>query len=124
MIDRGGQPEDPPVRERGADCRPPLRRHPGLGAETQARHSKVARQPGSLPTRCQSPHSLPFNPKHASWLNQIELWFSTLARKVLRRGSFTSAQDLKDKINSFTAFFNKTFAKPFQWTMRGKPLSM
>ena len=65
-----------------------------------------------------------FTPKHASWLNQIELWFSILARKVLRRGSFTSAQDLKDKINSFIAYFNETLAKPFQWTMRGKPLTI
>jgi transposase len=63
-----------------------------------------------------------FTPKHASWLNQIELWFSILARKVLRRGSFTSTQDLKDKIDSFIAYFNETLAKPFQWTMRGKPL--
>ena len=65
-----------------------------------------------------------FTPKHASWLNQIELWFSLLARKVLRRGSFTSTQDLKDKIDRFIAYFNETLAKPFQWTMRGKPLAM
>ena len=65
-----------------------------------------------------------FTPKHASWLNQIELWFSILARKVLRRGSFTSTEDLKDKINSFIAYFNETLAKPFPWTMRGKPLTI
>jgi transposase len=65
-----------------------------------------------------------FTPKHASWLNQIELWFSILARQVLRRGSFTSTQDLKDKIKRFIAYFNETLAKPFQWTMRGKPLAM
>ncbi len=65
-----------------------------------------------------------FTPKHASWLNQIELWFSLLARKVLHRGSFTSTQDLKDKINRFIAYFNETLAKPFQWTMRGKPLTI
>ena len=65
-----------------------------------------------------------FTPKHVSWLNQIELWFSILARKVLRRGSFTSAQYLKDKINSFIAYFNETLAKPFQGTMRGKPLTI
>ncbi len=65
-----------------------------------------------------------FTPKHASWLNQIELWFSILARKVLRRGSFASTQDLKDKINRFIAYFNETLAKPFQWTMKGKPLTI
>jgi transposase len=65
-----------------------------------------------------------FTPKHASWLNQIELWFSILARKLLRRGSFTSTDDLKDKIERFIAYFNETLAKPFQWTMRGKPLTI
>ena len=65
-----------------------------------------------------------FTPKHASWLNQIELWFSILARKVLRRGSFTSTEDLKDKIDRFITYFNETLAKPFRWTMRGKPLTI
>jgi transposase len=65
-----------------------------------------------------------FTPKHASWLNQIELWFSILARKVLRRGSFTSTDDLKDKIERFIAYFNETLAKPFRWTMKGKPLTI
>jgi transposase len=51
-------------------------------------------------------------PKHASWLKQIELWFSILARKVLRRGSFTSAQDLKDKINRFIAYFTGVSSPP------------
>ncbi len=64
-----------------------------------------------------------FTPKHASWLNQIEIWFSILARKLLRRASFTSTQDLKERIESFIAYFNRTLAKPFRWTMTGKPLS-
>jgi transposase len=65
-----------------------------------------------------------FTPKHASWLNQIELWFSILARKVLRRGSFTSTQDLTDRIERFIAYFNDTLAKPFRWTMTGRPLAI
>jgi transposase len=65
-----------------------------------------------------------FTPKHASWLNQIELWFSILARKVLRRGSFTSTQDLTDRISRFIAYFNETLAKPFRWTMTGRPLAI
>ena len=63
-----------------------------------------------------------FTPKHASWLNQIEIWFSILARKVIRRGNFTSTEDLKTKIEAFIAYFNKTMAKPFKWTYQGKPL--
>jgi hypothetical protein len=64
-----------------------------------------------------------FTPKHASWLNQIEIWFSILARKVIRRGNFTSTEDLKTKIEAFIAYFNNTMAKPFKWTYQGKPLA-
>ena len=64
-----------------------------------------------------------FTPKHASWLNQIEMWFSILARKVIRRGNFTSLDDLQKKITDFIDFFNKTMAKPFRWTYTGKPLA-
>ncbi len=63
-----------------------------------------------------------FTPKHASWLNQIEIWFSILARKVIRRGNFTSTEDLKAKIEAFIDYFNNTMAKPFKWTYQGKPL--
>src|SRR5271157_4493102 len=64
-----------------------------------------------------------FTPKHASWLNQIEIWFSILARKVLRRASFTSKEDLKARMEAFIDYFNDTLAKPFKWTMTGKPLA-
>ncbi len=62
-----------------------------------------------------------YTPKHASWMNQIEVWFSILARKVLKRGSFTSPQDLKDKLLRFIEYFNETMAKAFNWTY--KPLT-
>ena len=64
-----------------------------------------------------------FTPKHASWLNQIEIWFSILARKLLRRASFTSTQDLKERIERFIRYFNETLAKPFRWTKTGRPLT-
>jgi len=67
--------------------------------------------------------SFHFTPKHASWLNQIEIWFSILVRKLLRRASFTSRQDLKARIETFIAYFNQTLAKPFKWTKTGKPLA-
>jgi len=63
-----------------------------------------------------------FTPKHASWLNQVEIWFSILARKVIRRGNFTSKEDLKAKLSAFIDYFNQTMAKPFKWTYAGKPL--
>lgn len=64
-----------------------------------------------------------FTPKHCSWLNQIEIWFSILVRKLLRRATFTSQADLKAKILDFIEYFNRTMAKPFKWTYTGKPLA-
>jgi transposase len=64
-----------------------------------------------------------FTPKHASWINQIEIWFSILVRKLLRRGNFTSKQHLQQRIEGFIACFNAKMAKPFRWTMKGKPLA-
>src|SRR5487761_20441 len=64
-----------------------------------------------------------FTPKHASWLNQIEIWFSILVRKLLRRGNFATKKDLRTKIERFIAYFNATMAKPFRWTYAGKPLA-
>jgi len=63
-----------------------------------------------------------YTPKHSSWLNQIELWLSILVRKLLRRGSFRSLHDLKDKVFNFIDYYNRTMAKPFKWTYQGKPL--
>ncbi|MCP5091363.1 MAG: transposase [Gammaproteobacteria bacterium] len=65
-----------------------------------------------------------FTPKHASWLNQIEIWFSILTRKLLRRESFSSKAQLKHGIENFIAYFNQTMAKPFKWTYQGKPLEV
>jgi putative transposase len=62
-----------------------------------------------------------YTPKHCSWLNQIEIWFGILSRKLLRRGNFNSIQDLKDQILKFIDYFNRVLAKPFKWTYNGKP---
>ena len=64
-----------------------------------------------------------YTPKHASWMNQIEIWFSILARKLLKRGTFSSVTDLKAKVLAFIAYFNRTMAKPFRWTYQGKALA-
>jgi transposase len=63
-----------------------------------------------------------YTPKHASWVNQVEQWLSILVRKLLRRGNFTSTDDLRNKVLTFIAYFNRTMAKPFKWTYQGKPL--
>jgi hypothetical protein len=63
-----------------------------------------------------------YTPKRASWLNQIELWFSILVRRLLKRASFSSVEQLKERVLSFIEYFNRTRAKPFQWTYTGKAL--
>jgi transposase len=63
-----------------------------------------------------------YTPKHCSWLNQVEIWFSILARRVIRRGSFTSKEDLRTKILRFIDYFNQVLAKPFKWTFTGHVL--
>jgi transposase len=65
-----------------------------------------------------------YTPKHTSWLNQIELWFSILVRRLLKRGTFTSVEDLRQQILAFIEYFNRTMAKPFKWTYKGRPLKV
>ena len=65
-----------------------------------------------------------YTPKHTSWLNQIELWCSILVRRLLKRGNFTSVEDLRKRILAFIDYFNKTMAKPFKWTYTGRPLTV
>ena len=61
-------------------------------------------------------------PKHSSWMNQVELFLSILVRKLLRRGSFISVEDLATRVHEFIAYYNRTMAKPFKWTYQGKAL--
>ncbi len=63
-----------------------------------------------------------YTPKHSSWLNQIEIWFSIFVRRLLKRGSFTSTEELRERVLAFIDYFNKTMAKPFKWTYAGRPL--
>lgn len=63
-----------------------------------------------------------FTPKHCSWLNQIEIWFSILAKKLIKWGNFKSKKDLQGQLERFIEYFNQTMAKPFKWTFKGFPL--
>jgi putative transposase len=64
-----------------------------------------------------------YTPKHSSWLNQIEIWLSILVRKLLKRGSFLSVEDLQTRVLAFIEYYNRTMAKPFKWTYQGKALT-
>jgi len=63
-----------------------------------------------------------YTPKHCSWLNQVEIWFGIISRKLLRQSSFASKVELKDKMVKFIEYFNETMSKPFKWTYQGKAL--
>lgn len=60
-----------------------------------------------------------YTPKHASWMNQVEIWLSILVRKLLKQGNFTSRNDVRDQILAFIAYYNRTMAKPITWTYTG-----
>jgi transposase len=62
-----------------------------------------------------------YTPKHTSWLNQIEIWFGILVRKLLRRSSFSSVEDLRTRILAFIDYFNQTMAKPIRWLYSVEP---
>ena len=61
-------------------------------------------------------------PKHSSWLNQVEIWFSVVVRRVIKRGNFTSVDALHQRLLEFIEYFNQTMAKPYRWTFTGQPL--
>ena len=63
-----------------------------------------------------------YTPRHASWLNQVEIWFSILVRRCLKCSSFTSLGDLEARLHDFVEYFNMVLARPFRWTYTGRPL--
>ena len=60
-----------------------------------------------------------YTPKHASWMNQVEIFLSILVRKLLKRGNFSSVNDLRDQVLEFLEYYNRTMAKPFKWSYTG-----
>jgi transposase len=66
-----------------------------------------------------------YTPKHCSWLNQIECWFSILTRRLLnKRATFKSVEELELKMRSFIGYYNQFLKKPFQWNYKGKVLKV
>ena len=64
-----------------------------------------------------------YTPKHGSWLNQVEIWFGVLARRVLRRGEFRSVEELARRIREYIDYYDRHVAHPYAWTYTGQPLA-
>ena len=65
---------------------------------------------------------LVYTPKHTSWLNQVEIWCGILGRRLLKRGSFPSVTELRQRMFALIEYFHQTMAKPFKWTYAGRPV--
>ncbi len=68
------------------------------------------------------PYRFVFTPKHGSWLNQVELWLSVLARRFLRRGDFDGPREFEARLRTFLDDSNEHHAHPYRWTYTGEPL--
>lgn len=68
------------------------------------------------------PYRFVFTPKHGSWLNQVELWFSVLARRFLQRGDFDGPVEFEARLRRFLDDYNKYHAHPYRWTYTGEVL--
>jgi hypothetical protein len=67
-------------------------------------------------------HVFHFTPIHGSWLNQVELFFSVLSRRFLKRGDFASAAAFEERLQTWLANYNRDHAHPYRWTYTGEPL--
>ena len=122
---RRGQPDDALFGDAGAVDRGLVR--PADGVAGGNGKSGVLK---SVPTRkaflTDASHRIRFVsvPKHTSWQNQVEIWFSVRTRRVLKRGDFRSKAELRNRLLEFIASFNRTMAKPYKWTYAGRPLNV
>jgi transposase len=98
-----------------------LAKDSGCWAPGMEKRLRTGRERRAFLTTGLARHVVHFTPKHGSWLNQIEIWFGVLSRRVLRRGDFTSVEDLAQKILAYIAHYNAYHAHPYEWTYTGKP---
>jgi hypothetical protein len=83
---------------------------------------KTGKQRRAFLTDPSHQHVFHFTPKHGSWLNQVELWFSVLSRRFLKRGDFASAAEFEDRLLRYLEHYNAEYAHPYRWTYTGQPL--
>jgi DDE superfamily endonuclease len=92
------------------------------GVRFEPKKLKTGAQRRAFLTDPEHRHVLHYTPKHGSWLNQIEIWFGVLQRRVIRRGNFRSKADLTRRILAYIAYYNEHLAHPYRWTYTGQPL--
>lgn len=92
------------------------------GVPFQPRSLRTGKQRRAFLSDASHQHVFHFTPKQGSWLNQVELWFSTLARRWLQRGDFASAEDFVARFQAYMADYNQQRAHPYRWTYTGQPL--
>jgi DDE superfamily endonuclease len=99
--------------------------------EIMAYLNKVDFKPAELPTMVKRKaflsnpdhrHVFHYVPRHGSWLNQVELWFSVFSRQFLRRGDFVSVKDFTERLTRYLDEYNLEKAHPYRWTYTGEPL--
>jgi DDE superfamily endonuclease len=92
------------------------------GVKFEPKKLRTGAQRRAFLTDPEHKHVIHYTPKHGSWLNQIEIWFGVLQKRVIRRGNFLSKADLTRKILAYLAYYNENLAHPYRWTYTGQPL--
>jgi hypothetical protein len=87
-----------------------------------AKSLRTGRQRRAFLSDADHKHVFHFTPIHGSWLNQVELFFSVLSRRFLKRGDFASAASFEDRLRTWLESYNQNHAHPYRWTYTGEPL--
>ncbi|MCL6546377.1 MAG: transposase [Bryobacteraceae bacterium] len=93
------------------------------GVPFEPQHLLTGRERRAFLTRSEHRHVIQYTPKHGSWLNQIEIWFGMLQRRLLRWGEFPSTADLTRRLLAYIEYHNIHWARPYRWTYTGQPLA-
>ena len=93
------------------------------GVEFEPKKLRTGAQRRAFLTNPEHKHVIHYTPKHGSWLNQIEIWFGVLQKRVIRRGNFVSKADLTRRILAYITYYNENLAHPYRWTYTGQPLA-
>jgi transposase len=93
------------------------------GVRFEPKHLRTGSERRAFLTDPEHKHVIHYTPKHGSWLNQIEIWFGVLQRRLLRRGEFSSKADLTRQLYAYLEYYNVHWARPYRWTYTGQPLA-